>query len=190
MWSGTHRYEIVHDKIDPEIKKDETVTYSRWNEDFNWNQFYGGHYYNDKHEYYVKHFQNERQNDVRLLERILFTQMFLERNKIDYKMMCFRSDILVHDESKMSNGQRALYKKIDWQRFIFYKRHGGLWEFSNDEWPDQFNRPHDLHPLPLAHYHWVKDVMYKSDIMCPDKEYEKLKEWKKKIVFHDKDNNV
>jgi len=34
------------------------------------------------------------------------------------------------------------------------------------------------HPLPLAHYHWVKDVMYKSDILCPAEEYEKMKEWK------------
>ena len=27
MWSGTNRYEIVHDKIDENLKKDETVTY-------------------------------------------------------------------------------------------------------------------------------------------------------------------
>ena len=66
MWSGTNRYEIVHDKIDENLKKDETVTYSRWNPDFEWNIFYGGHYFKDKHEYNIRWFQNERQNDVRM----------------------------------------------------------------------------------------------------------------------------
>ena len=89
MWSGSNRYEIVHDQIDYSLKKDETITYSRWSDDFAWNQFYGGHYYKDKHEYYVRHFQNERQNDVRTLETILFTQMYLEKERIDYRMMCY-----------------------------------------------------------------------------------------------------
>lgn len=188
MWSGTNRYEIIHDTVNPELKKDELVTYSQWSDDFRWNNFYGGHYYSDKHEYYVRWFQNERQNDVRILERILFTQMYLEKHNIEYKMMCYRGHILMHDKDKMSNGQRALYEKIDWDRFIFYKQHGGLDDFTIGEHKDQYNKPYDLHPLPLAHYHWVKDVMYKSDILCPENEYEKLKAWKKTSVFHDEDN--
>ena len=178
MWSGSNRYEIVHDKVDPAVKLDETVTYSRWNEDFSWNQFYGGHFYKDKHEYYVRWFQNERQNDVRTLETILFTQMFLERQKIDYKMMCYRGHIIMHDKDKMSNGQRALYDRIDWSKFIFWKNYGGLDDFATQEYKDQYNLPDDLHPLPLAHYHWVKDVMFESQILCPKKEYEKMKTWK------------
>ena len=71
-----------------------------------------------------------------------------------------------------------MYNKIDWNKFIFYNKFYGLNEFAEDNWQDQFNKPNDEHPLPLAHYHWVKDVMYKSDIKCPDKEYEKLKQWK------------
>ena len=78
----------------------------------------------------------------------------------------------------MTNGQKELYNKIDWTKFIFYKEFYGLNEYTEDKWPEQFNKPHDEHPLPLAHYHWVKDVMYKSDIECPDNEYEKLKQWK------------
>ena len=178
MWSEVNRYEIVHDKIDESLKRDETVTYSRWDSDFDWNTFYGGHYYKDKHEYYVRHFQNERQNDIRTLERILFTQMYLEKHNIEYKMMCYKRHIIIHDQDKMTNGQRALYNKIDWNKFIFHKDFGGLDEFTKDVWPDQYNKPDDEHPLPLAHYHWVKDVMYKSDIKCPDDEYRKLKEWK------------
>ena len=190
MWSGTHRYEVVQDEIDPTVKKDESVSYSRWDNDFNWNRFHGGHYYSDKHEYYVKHFQNESQNEIRLLERILFIQMFLKRNNIEYKMMVFRKNILDHDLSKMTLGHRALYNEIDWSTFIFYKEFGGLWEFTNEEHYDQMNRPYNLHPLPLAHYHWVKDIMYQSDITCPDDEYEKLKQWKKTSVFHDEDNKL
>ena len=178
MWSGSNRYEIVHDQIDYSLKKNEQITYSRWNDDFNWNQFYGGHYYKDKHEYYVRHFQNERQNDVRILETILFTQMYLDKEKIDYKMMCYRGHIIEHDKDKMSNGQKALYDKIDWSKFVFWKDYGGLDDFTKAEYKDQYNLPEDLHPLPLAHYHWVKDVMYKSKILCPKDEYEKLKAWK------------
>ena len=178
MWSGVNRYEIVHDKIDGSLKHDETVTYSRWDSDFDWNNFYGGHYYSDKHDYYVRRFQNERQNDVRMLERILFTQMYLEKHKIEYKMMCYRGHVIMHDKTKMTHGQKALYDKIDWSKFIFYNEFGGLDNFAEEVWPEQYNKPEDLHPLPLAHYHWVKDVMYKSDIKCPDDEYRKLKEWK------------
>jgi len=178
MWSGSNRYEIVHDEIDHSLKRDETITYSRWDSDFDWNQFYGGHYYKDKHEYYVRWFQNERQNDVRTLETILFTQMFLDKAKIDYTMMCYRGHIIVHDKNKMSNGQKALYDKIDWTKFIFWQEHGGLDDFAKALYKDQYNLPDDYHPLPLAHYHWVKDVIFKSPILCPKDEYEKIKKWK------------
>ncbi len=178
MWSEPNRYEVVHNTLDPSVKKDESVTYSRWDQDFDWNTFYGGHYYKDKHEYYVRHFQNERQNDIRTLERILFAQMYLEKNNIEYKMMCYKSIIIAHNKDYMTNGQKALYNKIDWTKFIFYKEFCGLNEYTEDKWPEQFHKPHDEHPLPLAHYHWVKDVIYKSDIKCPDNEYEKLKQWK------------
>ena len=178
MWSEPNRYEVVHDTLDPSVKKDESVTYSRWDPDFNWNTFYGGHYYKDKHEYYVRHFQNERQNDVRMLERILFTQMYLEKHNIEYKMMCYRGHIIMHDKDKMSNGQRALYNKIDWSKFIFYKEFGGLDDFTEEVCPEQYNKPEDLHPLPLAHYYWVKDIMYKSDKECPEEVYKQNKKWK------------
>ena len=88
----------------------------------------------------------------------------------------------------MTIGHRALYDEIDWTRFIFYKEFGGLHEFTEEEYPEQFNKPYDLHPLPLAHYHWARDIMYKSDIVCPEEEYEKLKQWKKISVFHNEDN--
>ena len=178
MWSGTNRYEIVHDKIDENLKKDETVTYSRWNPDFEWNIFYGGHYFKDKHEYNIRWFQNERQNDVRMLERILFMQYYFEKNKIEYKMMCYKGHIIMHDKDKMSIGQRALYDKIDWSRFIFYKDFGGLDDYTEEVWPDQYNKPEDLHPLPIAHYHWVRDIMYKIEHKVSENEYEKLKKWK------------
>ncbi len=176
MWSGTNRYEIVHDKVDPDLKIDETVTYSRWDPDFNWNGFYGGHYYNDKHEYYVRWFQNERQNDVRMLERILFTQMYLEKHNIEYKMMCYRGHIIMHDKDTMSNGQRALYNKIDWSKFIFYKDFGGLEEFTKEHFA-QYYLKGESHPPPIAHYHWVKDIMFQSDIECPTEELDKLKNY-------------
>jgi len=177
MWSGSNRYEVVHDNIDSELKKKEEITYSRWNHDYEWNQFYGGHYLDDKHHYYVRHFQNERQNDVRTLEKILFTQMFLEKKNIEYRMMCFRADILIHDKSQMSRGHQALYDEIDWARFVFYKDKKGLYEYTTSEWPEQIDEPDDKHPYPLAHYHWVKDIMFKSDKNLTENEYDKVKNY-------------
>ena len=39
MWSEPNRYEVVHSKIDTSVKKDESVTYCRWDSDFDWNTF-------------------------------------------------------------------------------------------------------------------------------------------------------
>ena len=35
-----------------------------------------------------------------------------------------------------------------------------------------------LHPLPYAHYKWVKDIMFKSDIEVPMPMFGELKNWK------------
>ena len=82
MWSGANRYEVVQDKINEDLKKEETITYSRWDPDFQWNVFYGGHYYSRKHDFYTRWFLNENQNYVRTLENILYTQMFLDKKNI------------------------------------------------------------------------------------------------------------
>ena len=177
MWSGADRYEIVVDKK-PE-KSSEDVTWSSYNPDFRWYQYHGGHVETEKHRYYQKHFLNERQNQIRLLEKIVMTQMFLDKHKIEYKMMCFMGNILLHNEDTMSNGQRALYKNIDWSNFIFYKDKLGLFEFANQEYPNEYAEKSDNHPLPLTHYKWVKDIMYKSKIETTDIELKKLINFKK-----------
>ena len=53
-----------------------------------------------------------------------------------------------------------------------------MWEFANELYPDQFADETDQHPLPLTHYHWVKDIIFQSDTKPPEEEYRKLKEWK------------
>lgn len=34
-----------------------------------------------------------------------------------------------------------------------------------------------MHNKTIAHYHWVKDIMFKSHIRCPEEEYNKLKDY-------------
>lgn len=177
MWSGVDRYEVVVDN-EPD-KSLEDVTWSSFNPDFNWYEYHGGHVEPEKHRYYQKHFLNERQNQIRLLEKISMTQMFLDRHKIEYKMMCFMGNILEHDLDWMSDGQRALYKNINWDNFVFYKDKLGLFEFANENYPKEFAEKSDQHPLPLTHYKWVKDVMYKSQIETTDEELQKLINFKK-----------
>ena len=177
MWSGPNRYELVVDK-EPN-KKLEDATWSSYNPDFAWYQYYGGHVDKQKHKYYEKFFLNEKQNEIRLLEKILMTQLFLDKHKIQYKMMCYMENILTHETEKMAVGHMALYKQIDWKKFIFYHNKKGLFDFAEENYPGQFFKPKDLHPLPLAHYKWVKDIMYKSDIEPPKNEYEKLVNFRK-----------
>jgi len=180
MWSGANRYEVVVDK-QPDMSK-EDATWSRYDPDWKWFQYYGGHVERDKHQYYQRHFLNEQQDEIRLLERILFTQLFLKQKGIDYSMMCYMGNILSHDKKKMSNGHFALYNQIDWNKFIFYKQFGGLNEYAEENYPDEFFKLEDQHPLPLTHYKWVRDVMYRSNLECPPDELGKLINFKRDFI--------
>jgi len=174
MWSGSDRYEVVRDK--EEKLEHELATYSRFEPDFNWCVWFGGHPDKKKHIEYQKHFLNERHNWFRTLEKILYTQMFLDKRNIDYTMMIYKADVLRHNN--LSNAENALYKQIDWTKFKFYKENLGLYEFAQELYPEQYVEESDNHPLPLTHYKWVKDIIFKSDIEPPEEEYRKLKEWK------------
>ena len=174
MWSGSDRYEVVRDK--EEKLEHELATYSRFDPDFNWCVWFGGHPDKKKHIEYQKHFLNEGHNWFRTLEKILYTQMFLDKHNIDYTMMIYKKDVLRH--VNLSKAEQALYNQIDWTKFKFYKDKLGLWEFAHELYPEQFAEESDQHPLPFTHYKWVKDIIFKSDIEPPEEEYRKLKEWK------------
>ena len=100
--------------------------------------------------------------------------MFLDRENIPYTMMLFKKDVL--NDNFYSESERSLYNKIDWSKFLFYKEKCGLWEFAEENYK-KFYIPGETHPPPIAHYHWVKDIIFKSEIKCPEDEYRKLKEW-------------
>ena len=100
--------------------------------------------------------------------------MFLDRKNVPYTMMIFNKDVLSKDHH--SESERALYKEIDWSKFLFYKDNMGLWEFSEENYKEYYV-PGETHPPPIAHYHWVKDVMFKSDVECPPEEYVKLQNY-------------
>ena len=173
MWSGTDRYEVVtKDKGADELKG--RITYYVWDEDFQWSTWYGGHPEKDKHEYYRRNFWDEDHQYYRTLEHILRTQMFLEKKQIPYTMMIFNKHVL--RDNFYSESERALYNMIDWSKFLFYKDRQGLWEFGEDNYKEYYI-PGESHPPPIAHYHWVKDMIFKSDILCPEDEYNKLKNY-------------
>ena len=172
MWSGTDRYEVVtKDKGEYAYGGG---TYPVADEDFQWSTWYGGHPDKDKHEYYRRHFWDEEHQYYRTLEHIHRTQMFLNQKGIQYTMMIFNKDVL---RGKFySESERASYNTIDWTKFLFYKDKKGLWEFAEDNYKEYYI-PGESHPPPIAHYHWVKDIMFKSDILCPEDEYNKLKNY-------------
>ena len=100
--------------------------------------------------------------------------MFLNKKNIPYTMMVFRKSVL--KETFYSESERALFNEIDWTKFIFYKDKGGLWEFGKDNYSEYYKLG-ESHPPPIAHYHWVKDIMFKSDVLCPQDEYKKIKNY-------------
>jgi len=173
MWSGADRYEVV--TLDEGVDYlDGRITYRVWDDDFKWSTWFGGHRLADKHEYFRRHFWNEQQQNYRTLEHILRTQLFLDKKKIPYTMMIFNKDVVNHNFH--SNSEHDLYKHIDWDKFIFYDDKKGLWEFAEDNYKEYYIRG-ESHPPPIAHYHWVKDILFKSDVKCPETEYNKLKNY-------------
>ena len=176
MWSGADRYEVItKDKGKDEVKG--RITYYVWDEDFQWSTWYGGHPEKDKDDYYRRHFWDEEQQYYRTLENIHRTQMFLDKKQIPYTMMIFNKNVLRNNF--YSESERALYNEINWNKFLFYKDRYGLSEFAEENYK-QYYIQGESHPPPIAHYHWVKDVMFKSDIYCPDDEYDKLKNYFRK----------
>jgi hypothetical protein len=147
MWSGADRYEV-------------------WEE--NGNIKTGGHPKTEHHKYFVKHFLNQEQNMYKTLEKILLVQLFLNKKGISYTMMLWKQDTV--------SEKFPIFHDIDWSKFIFYKDKKGLWEYAKENFSEYYLRG-ESHPPPIAHYHWVKDVMFKSDTLCPDEEYNKLKDY-------------
>ena len=175
MWSGSDRYEVIRDK--EEKLEHEFATYSRFDPDFNWCVWFGGHPDKKQHENHQRHFLNEGHNWFKTLEKILYVQMFLDKHNIDYIMMVYKADALRHEN--LSNAERALYKQIDWTKFKFYgdcqRKHLGLYEFAHEVYPKQFAEKRDEHPLPFTHYKWVKDIIFESDIETTPEELRKLR---------------
>ena len=172
MWSGTDRYEVITKEDGPDDRGE--MTYRVWDKDFNWSVYYGGHRDKDKNEYFRRYFWDEEHQYYRTLEHILRTQMFLNKKNIPYTMMVFRKSVL--KETFYSESERALFNEIDWTKFLFYKDKGGLWEFGKDNYSEYYKLG-ESHPPPIAHYHWVKDIMFKSDVLCPEDEYKKIKNY-------------
>jgi len=155
MWSGYDRYEIIENKSAYEKVAD--ATYSRWDPDFNWHVWFGGHPLKEHHRYYQKYFLNEDHNRFRTLERILYTQQHFQQLGIDYAMMIFKEDVLKHEN--LSAAEKTIYNRINWTKFIFYKDKKGLWEFAKENFPNEYVDG-DEHPLPIAHYEWTKQIIY------------------------------
>lgn len=164
MWSGADRYEVIQDKI----MEQETAlaTYHRYDPDFGWHVWFGGHPDKEKHEFYQKNFLDNDHSRFKTLEKIYYTQLHLDKMNIDYEMMFFKSDVIKHKD--LSHGENALYNKINWNKFTFYKEKLGLYDFAMEKFPNEYI-PGDQHPLPISHFRWLTDVMLGGKIkFSPD----------------------
>jgi len=169
MWSGVNRYEVIDNQ-----KNTITIpenTYSKYDPDFEWNIWYGGHNNDEHHKFYQKYFLNEKHNYFRTLERILYTQLLLQKHNIEYVMMVMNLFVINH--SNHSKAESALYNQIDWTKFRFYKNKMGLEEFAKELYPEHFVNG-DGHPAPYTHYEWTRQIIFESNLECPWEEKQKL----------------
>ncbi len=106
--------------------------------------------------------------------------MFLEKNNIKHTMMIYDIRTLPLNVN-LSKAELELKKEIDWSCFKFYNTCFGIRDFAKKLYPDQFvdklEKDSYHHPLPLAHYKWVKDIMFNSDLEIPQHMQLKLESW-------------
>jgi len=172
MWGAPHRHDVFTEG-NHNVTNDKD-SWSMFDPDYNWTITYNGHY-------------NSQANDTfdryKTLENILYTQMFLDKQSIEYTMMIYDTRTLPI-EVQQSKSEHALKQKIDWNKFLFYKKSLGLRDFAEYLYPDQFpdeesnKGDRHLHPLPYAHYKWVKDIMFQSQHEISLQLDNKYKLWK------------
>ena len=156
MWGAPHRYDLFTEGKQ-EISNDKD-SWSMYDNDFDWTVTYNGNYNAQPHPVFDR---------LRTLENILYTQLVLDKNKINYTMMIYDIRTLPEDVA-CTKPEIDLKKQIDWNKFLFYKDKFGLRDFAHELYPSQFpakditKGDRHLHPLPYAHYKWVKDIMFKS----------------------------
>lgn len=160
MWSGINRYEVVND-----IAKGDQ-TYCKENQRTNLKTWRGGHPDKNTHNFYQKNFLDENHQYYRTLEHILRTQLFLNTYGIRYTMMIYKQDVL--RTNFFSNSEQDLYHEIDWSKFTFYNGNKGLHEYSMDHFRKYYYpKGNDLHPPPIAHYYWCKNIIFNSELIAP-----------------------
>ncbi len=143
-----------------------------YDKDFQWTVVYNGK---------VHTAENQNLDRIKTLESILYTQMFLEKNNVKSTMMIYDIRTLPFDVD-LSRAESELKKEIDWSCFKFYDGRFGMRDFAKKIYPDQFlddiGKDVYYHPLPLAHYRWVKDIMFKSKLEIPQDMQLKFESWK------------
>ena len=170
MWSGPDRYELIQD-YDPDQNQATKMTYGYHDDEFEWTNWIGGHFEKTKDDWYKKHFLHQKQNRVRTLQWIIYTQFFLQKYKIEYHMMVMNKHVITHES--LSRGESRLYNEVDWSKFIWYDDKKGLQEFQEENYPEQTNVG-DWHPAPYAHYEWLRQIVLKTDQGCPPDIKEKM----------------
>lgn len=169
MWGAPHRHDsMIDSKQEIENTKE---TWSMWDPDFEWTVTYNKNSHNK---------QTIKIDSLKTLESILYTQLFLNKHNIDYTMMIYDTRTLPLIQTKP---YMEISKQLDWTKFKLYKDIYGLRDFAEDLYPEHFHEKNNtsdthLHPLPYAHYKWVKDIMFKSDIEVPMPMFGELKNWK------------
>ena len=123
--------------------------------------------------YYYKYYNNDEFSIVKTLEHILRLQWFLKVKDIKYKMFCgWNLFPMLPQLPRYPIEVRHLWKMVDWDNFWFYKRLGGMTEWSGDTLPfeERFitgNRVQkdgsalDEHPSNIAHKTFAQEVVSK-----------------------------
>ena len=171
MWSGIDRHEFYDTKrkqatywgwknvenLDPRVKNPTEVVPGRKN----W-YILNYHWTNKESINFYGNFHNHISSMIYTLEHILLTQMFLEKNNIDYFMSTYM-DIFSNDEIMNNPEIKYLFNLIDFSKFLPVK---GCHEWVKDNYEDSggFNNPDEngyvgIHPTSFGHEKFTNEVI-------------------------------
>lgn len=104
--------------------------------------------------HYYKHYHTYEERLINTLERILLIQNLLEKNNIQYRMLCVHAFDAERAQFKNSHAVSSL---INWGGFIRYGQYGGMYEWVKENTKDLLETNH---PSSFSHREFLHKFLY------------------------------
>lgn len=104
---------------------------------------------------YYKYYYDQTDMSIKTHERILSTQLFLEKHNINYVFSQYKDKILDYPKPSKKHFEH-FENEISWNKFI----PDACYEWCKKNMPDDFKHENDDHPTLVQHKAYTRKVMY------------------------------